>query len=510
LGKTISRFFLVLAACALFFRLGQPALWQDEAETALLGKSVLRHGLPRVVLGENLITGQPSLQKHESNKAGVWIWNTWLPYYLSAASFAVFGETTWAARLPFALSGLLAFLLAFRLFQHWAKGDEQTAALACLLLTCNVPWLLFLRQCRYYGLIAAGTLAAVLSYRLMLKKNPWGPAALAASLLFLSHSFFIFGLLLLLVLGAEALWRRGEYEFKKKFAAVAGLVILLNLPAALYFRFWSRPGNHLYPLAESWAFLITFLLWLQQFIISVPLFLLYLFWEKPWRFRSPPPEGELAPGRITLILLAAFLGFFSLAGAEPYGRYLMALIPFLCYAMGVWISKLSGGNGYLAALLALCCVFSNLFYVLPVKILGMIYAPQPAQSVSGMMRARLRDVPIGSPLLSFASELLRGPKGYVEEVFAALSSRMRPQESAFADADNLSYLFYAPLRFIGPKELESQIPDWILPSPWLQFNPRAQERIALLLRRYPYEVIDVSAPNILWQNKSGNFNRFIQ
>ena len=35
----------------------------------------------------------------------------WLQYYVAAASFAVFGESPWAARFPFALAGLATILL---------------------------------------------------------------------------------------------------------------------------------------------------------------------------------------------------------------------------------------------------------------------------------------------------------------------------------------------------------------------------------------------------------------
>ena len=66
-----------------------------------------------------------------------------------------------AARLPFALLGFLAFILAFVLFKKLALKDSLTPYLALSLLACNVPWLLFMRQCRYYSPLVFGVLAAI-------------------------------------------------------------------------------------------------------------------------------------------------------------------------------------------------------------------------------------------------------------------------------------------------------------------------------------------------------------
>jgi len=99
---------LVLGAVLLLARLGSPALWQDESETALRAVSIQKTGLPRMALDGVLVSAQPSLAKYEGNADGVWIWNTWLPAYLTAMSFSVLGQTPFAARLPFVLCALVS------------------------------------------------------------------------------------------------------------------------------------------------------------------------------------------------------------------------------------------------------------------------------------------------------------------------------------------------------------------------------------------------------------------
>ena len=81
----------------------------------------------------------------------LWRWSPWLQFYLAAASFAVFGVTTFAARLPFACLGLLTVALTF-FFTRRAFGSERLARLSAGLLGLSVPFLLHCRQARWYAL----------------------------------------------------------------------------------------------------------------------------------------------------------------------------------------------------------------------------------------------------------------------------------------------------------------------------------------------------------------------
>lgn len=530
------RRFAPAAACAflLFWGLGRPALWQDEAETALLGQSVARHGLPLVRLDGRLISGQPSLASYESNDQGVWIWNTWLPYYAAAASFKVFGVGTWAARAPFAFFAFLAFLLAGSFFD--ALAEPGAAEIAKWLLALNVPWLLFMRQCRYYSLACFGLLAALYSYRLILKGKRLGPAALAASLTFLFHSFFVMGPIVIAALGIEASHRRGKSGFQRRFWSAAAAAAALALPFAWYFRVWTRPGNHMYPVSESAQFLRTFLLWLMQFSAAWPLLALALARRRGLRIKilvlagyaalavmislegdfqigsllflgffaglaweGGPPAEEIS-SRSVFLLCALSLLVFSLTGAEPYGRYLAPILPFFCLATAAAIEKLAGPRRRLAAFLAILCATTNIFSVLPIKV-GAVIAPQSArESVSGMMRSRLRQVPLRSDLFSFIGEIGRGARGYVEELCGILNRLGLPGQRAFSPADNLSLMFYTGLNFMTPAEFAGSRPEWIIPSPWLELDQASKERALKLVEGGLYEKIEFDAPRILWQN----------
>lgn len=516
---------LVLGAGLLLFRLGSPALWQDEAETALRAASIQQTGLPLMSLDGVLVTAQPSLAKSEGNESGVWIWNTWLPAYLTSSSFAVLGQTPFAARLPFALAALLTLWLFLRLSRDDA-GPPWAAESGAVLLALSPAFLLFARQSRYYSLTALGTVLVFLAWRRLLAGGKGGAAAVVLSLLFLLHSSFAFIAVAALALAADAALR-GRECLSRRFAAAALATAALSLPVFWYFRVWDRPGNHLYAPVEAFEFLKTFLLWLSLFgvpallpaavalkrrsywaVVAGFVLLCGLVAEGAFsRVAAPLALGWLGVNavrsrgteRLAWLWLAATLGLLSFSAAEPYGRYLMGALPALAYLGGLWVAELAGGRAAPALALASALAAVNWAGWLPLKAAALLAAPaEPVASVSGMMRQRLRDAGPRSDLARFLGELARGPEGYVEAVARVVKES--GGETAYSDADNLSLMFAAGLKPVYKEELEFLKPDWLLISPWLRLDPQASIELAALATSPAYEPVLVSAPRLLWQN----------
>lgn len=522
---------LLLGAVLLLFRLGRPALWQDESETALRAVSIQRTGLPRMVLDGARVTAQPSLTQHEGNAEGVWIWNTWLPAYMTSLSFMIFGQTPFAARLPFALCALSTLWLFLRLFDE-GDGRPWAAESGLLLLVCSPAFLLFARQSRYYALTALGTVLTVLAWRRLLAGAKGGAPALVLAFLLLLHSSFAFFAIAALALVFDAALRGRECR-DRRFWGAASATAALSLPVFWYFRVWERPGNHSYPPAEALEFLKTFLLWLSLFAVPAllpaavmlkrrkPLFVLAGFallcglvsegalsrvaaaaaflWIAALAAREPAPRGAANMRRLSWLWLAATLGLLSFTAAEPYGRYLMGVFPVLAYLGGRWISELAGGRGAPALGLAAALTAVNWAGWLPLQAAAIISAPaEPAASVSGMIRQRLRDSSPRSDLARFLAELGRGPEGYIER--AARIIKAEGGGAAFSDADNLSLMFAAGVKPVYKEELSFRKPDWLLLSPWLRLDPQALSAVSALVSSGAYEPIPAPAPLLLWQN----------
>ena len=130
------------------WQLGHYALWDDEANTALLAQSVWATGDTSAWRGDNLIAYRHGAELNAAWKAR---YVSPLQYYVAAPFVGWLGATSFAARLPFWLCGLLAFALVLhRLFQQeasplvvglWAIGWFGTVSLT-----------LYIRNARYYAL----------------------------------------------------------------------------------------------------------------------------------------------------------------------------------------------------------------------------------------------------------------------------------------------------------------------------------------------------------------------
>src|SRR5688572_6524650 len=83
---------VIVAAYLLFANLGRNYLWEDEGDTAVLARNILRHGLP--VAWDGVTFTDPDYGQREAF-GFVMVSHPWLQYYAAAASFAVFGETPW-------------------------------------------------------------------------------------------------------------------------------------------------------------------------------------------------------------------------------------------------------------------------------------------------------------------------------------------------------------------------------------------------------------------------------
>jgi hypothetical protein len=174
---------LAVASALVFPNLGRDHLWADEGDTAVLAASILEHGVPTAWDG---VTFSDADYGKRLTDDFVMVSHPWLQYYVTAASFAIFGETAFAARLPFALLGLVTIALTYVL--TWRASKNPRAALtAAMLLTLSVQFLLYTRQSRNYTLNAALTCLLLLQFS---RLHSWGQSALfalIAILLFHSH-----------------------------------------------------------------------------------------------------------------------------------------------------------------------------------------------------------------------------------------------------------------------------------------------------------------------------------
>jgi len=218
---------LAIGCCSAYLllaNLGNQYLWQDEAQTALVSKTILTDGVPRGYDGKNYFSNE---QGAEYGENFIWRWHTWLPFYVLAGFYKALGVSTFVSRLPFALFGLGTVAAIYYLVKaHWA--NVRLAATAAGLLAVTVPFLLLCRQCRYYSMTMFFSVLALYAYVLLMQKKKYSGVILFFSMTFLFHSQHIYFAPILATIWLHSLIFHRERL--KILLAVTVAAIIINVP----------------------------------------------------------------------------------------------------------------------------------------------------------------------------------------------------------------------------------------------------------------------------------------
>jgi hypothetical protein len=212
-----------ISAALLLTNLGAGYLWADEGDTAVLASNIVRFGLPKAWDGTTFMDSDFGARV---NGQMIMVTSPWLQYYVTAAFFRQFGESTFAARLPFALAGLLTIGEVY-FFALRATANRQAALLASILTMCSVQFLLFCRQSRYYAF--AMLLTCLLIDIFLRMKSPKCAVlfSIVAVLLFHTHPI---GLVPVFALGALALIHPTFSAQRRWFGITIGPILILTAP----------------------------------------------------------------------------------------------------------------------------------------------------------------------------------------------------------------------------------------------------------------------------------------
>lgn len=414
----MTKLVFLLSFFLLFFNLGRPLIWQDEAEVVLLARNITKFGLPVAWDGETLITQSEGQDSKYVGHLRLWSWNTWLPHYAIALSFKVFGESTAAARLPFALAGfgviLISYLLARRL------GVDPRISL--LLISASTLFYLYSRQARYYSFSMLFPLCAYYFY--FSRRNFLFFLSLFAGF----HSNFVlsFGLNLPLLL----------FALKNKYTW------LFLLQSFIWVWFFHPPGNYWIGLGELSHRFLDYLNIINSFFFPLVLLPIVVFVKS-------------LHISIKLILAGIFIHVAVISFSLPLAqRYLVPLIPIFSLFLALLFSKLNRPK--LIVLILPIFLFTNIPNIFSEKIIHPSYF---------LKRPEIRFF-----FLDYLSSLTRDYPGPIEGVVEYLATQKLDKSTLiYSDYETNSLRFYFPnLHFVDHPSKDVTI--WLPRSSWGNLN----------------------------------------
>jgi 4-amino-4-deoxy-L-arabinose transferase-like glycosyltransferase len=344
---------LCIATPLVLYDLGGPWLFEDEADTVLFARAIVRTGVPSAWDGRSFTDSDDGrrIAPRALGRDLVMVGTPWLPYYVTAASFAVLGESAWTARLPFALAALATVAMLYALVMR-TTGCAASAFAAALLLAASPQFLLYARQCRSYVPNMLLTLLVLWGFlRLGVhRRDPW--LAIAAVLLF--HVQVLPAAIALGACAAVALFDPAMRPRLVPLLSRAPWVMAFTLPwLALSWRAsstnWAAPeGPGELPLRLAQL--------ASEGTIAVPLV--------GWAIGLPLVARRLRPGDRTLLrVCGAWMAVMALLVPGTLSasllevvslRYVCGLLPIAAAVTGVLVARASGERRLLyAGLLAL-------------------------------------------------------------------------------------------------------------------------------------------------------------
>lgn len=463
----------VVAGVWLLSSLGNGMLWQDEAQTALLARTTLANGVPIAFDGPNSISEEFG---DDYGAHHLWKWHMWLPFYLLAVFFKLFGESTFVARLPFALFGVatvvVSLLYARSIYQDW-----KTALLSSLLLLSCIPFELLSRQCRYYSPCMFFSLLMLYAYAKICRGSPKAWILLCASGVLLFNCHFLYCATAWCAIAVHAaIWHRQRYRPLLLAASINLILCIAPLVWAAGLNY-SHYGRNISDWRFFWEQLKVYVVDLFRYIVPWPLLIVLnvliglAVLGATARLRKVDLSQELERSAGALFFALITLALCVALSPFPAFRYLGPLIaPLLIIVARVTVLTFRA-NAFIG--IAVLCLLAWWW-------------------------------PIGS----YIHELTHPFTGPTEGVVQLLRDKGRPGDVVVASYEDLALKFYTPYRIVGGWTGEDLTPGeharWLV----IRRNPvnaheyPVEQFIMAQLKKYhDYRGIRLNAPDTPFENR---------
>ncbi len=458
----------VIGAVLIFTNLGSDYLWEDEGDTAALASNILKFGVPKAWDGAAFLDCDHGTRL---NRDLVMVTHPWVQYYLTAASFLIFGQNTFAARFPFALAGWLSILVVY--FFLWRSiGSRLTAFSAAALLVLSVQFLLYARQCRYCALNMLLICWLFWSFFRMKSTRDCVLFILASVFLFHTHPY---GIAPVVALGALSLIYRPFAMQRRWIWFAAPAIALLTLPwlalsslsssgSALNTTLPQSPGEFVERCVQAFIECTSVTPLIGSAILFIVAALLMRSKKKmadevARDAATTPPESSpalLETNEISILLsVVATVLLYALATAITQSsdslwlvgmRYASAVLPLAAMAAAILIAKVSRGNPLIGLSLLLVFGLTKLAQLTPwvaANPSGLIHFGK--YSVGAHVPAKIADRFLGAGLLMYVRDLWHENPGTVAKSCKFLRENAKPGDVVIVNYGMEPTYFYTRL-----------------------------------------------------------------
>ena len=501
-------FFLIIYTFPMvFLGLGDSVLQVDEGMDTFISTTILKFGYPMHSDGVN------ASMLFADVYDGLFVYRPWIPFYAQAFSLSVIGQTTFAARLPFALIGLFSVICFYR-FALKFTGRKDIAFWAAFLLATSIPALIYFRTARYVGVPILLAVLLLSFYIDVYQNKKWNPAPLTVVSIIFFHTMYVeFAGMIAGILIHFFIHRKEVLpENRKRAVWAAGITGVFCIPWFIFILpVFSQVSQHLASTSTlidpSWQGFpkrfLGFLFQANNYIF--PFILLPLLFLKRLR-----PFGN----QISLLLICIVtMVFTALPHSMPLQQYIISSFPLFFLLLAILLANVFPQYPLLKSLLALLLITTNLVHVVPLvplKALARNHSEWFHKSpyLENVYASLMREVKIKSVYFDYFYEISHAYRGPLDEVVRFFKTHGKPGDSCYIDSEFESLAFYTGMKMIPNKDLpQLPPPDWIVlrgkVRPFEEpgnLSPEARN-VREVLRANAYTRIELDAPAI-WVNNT--------
>ena len=489
---------LPISFLIIFTGLDDSVLQVDEGGDTFISTTILKYGLP--MHSDGLNHTMPFANIFD----GIFVYRTWIPYYLQALSLHLMGNNTFAARFPFAIAGLFAIFclyhFAFRLTQI-----RRAAIFAATFLATSVPALLYFRISRYVAIPILLTPILLLFYIDIFEKKKWNSLPFTLTSIIYFHTMYVeFAALIIGLLTHLYIFRKDINPSNlKRIKTPATIIAVMCLPWLFFIPMLTKQITAFYmssgPLIDT-----TNLGYLKHFVGFLFQINNYIFPFILMPFIFSIPFKNFGRSVSLLVISSISIIFVSTLHSIPLLQYITACIPILFTLLGWMIAFLFKGSIVRQCIFSAILIFSNIVHVGPLvpckELFSSIFNdPQANIQIQSIRQTILREVQFKSNFFQYWRELANPYQGPLDKIVSFFETHGKKGETCYIDNELESLAFYTGFKMIHHKELDIKSkPDWIVlrGNQWdlRSANNPIKEKLNFIIKNNQYEKILLNAP----------------